>query len=46
MLIISLSSISLRNRKEFKEDANPAFMPDEWMAVKDKPKRICCRQGW
>ena len=24
----------LRNRKEFKEDANPAFMPDEWDAVK------------
>ena len=24
----------LRNKKEFKEDANPAFMPDEWDAVK------------
>lgn len=24
----------LRNRKDFKEDANPAFMPDEWDAVK------------
>ncbi len=24
----------LRNRKEFKEDANPAFMPDEWEALK------------
>lgn len=24
----------LRNRKEFKEDVNPTFMPDEWDAVK------------
>ena len=24
----------LRDRKEYKEDANPAFMPDEWDAVK------------
>ena len=24
----------LRNRKEFKEDANPAFMPEEWDALK------------
>ena len=24
----------LRNRKDFAEDANPAFMPDEWDAVK------------
>lgn len=26
----------LRNRKEYKEDANPAFMPDEWDAVKSQ----------
>ena len=24
----------LRNRKEFKEESNPAFMPDEWDALK------------
>ena len=30
----------LRNRKEFKEDANPAFMPDEWLAVKDSLKEF------
>ena len=24
----------LRNRKEFREDANPAFMPEEWEALK------------
>ena len=30
----------LRNRKEFKDDANPAFMPDEWMAVKDSLKEF------
>ena len=24
----------LRNKREFREDANPAFMPDEWDAVK------------
>ena len=26
----------LRDRKEYKEDANPAFMPDEWDAVKSQ----------
>ena len=30
----------LRNRKEFKEEANPAFMPDEWQALKD------CMNEW
>ena len=36
----------LRNRKEFKEDANPAFMPDEWLAVKDSLKEfVAVRDG-
>ena len=30
----------LRNRKQFQEDANPAFLPDEWDAVKESLKEF------